>query len=332
MLGACSDDDPVVRPVPNDPVQTVPSQADHVTLNAPAQSSITAEASLYRVSYANGQEVVYSFASDPTEGYIAIIKKIEGTAADVVIPASVSYNDMTLTVFSLDLYQHGMSDNVTSLTLPNTAQSMYTASGYVAADANHFKNQIAQGNGLQKIELEDGFQNFCTINGAIYTSDYTTLVSVPRAYPGTLTIAENTTIISERAMNYCSQLEVITIPAGVTEIGDQAVTFNNNLLLINCLAPTAPIATFDAFGTYAHNGVLRIPAGAEDNYKFTKPDLKLPKEPVEPDEDATEEEEEAYQEALDQYQIDKAEYDEVMKNWNDHEGWALFKNIEGVNF
>ena len=126
---------------------------------------------------------------------------------------------------------------------------------------------------------------------------------------------------------------MLTIPAGVTEIGDEAVVFNDNLLLINCQPTTAPIATSDVFGTYAHNGVLRVPAGSEANYKFAKPELTRPVEPVEPDEEeATPEEMEAYYTALAAYEEAKAEYDEALEYWNNHAGWADFKNIEGVNF
>lgn len=333
ILGACSSEDEVVRPVPNDPIQTVPSVADHVSLNAPAQSDVKVEGSFYRISYANGQEILYSFAIDNTEGDIAIVRKIEGTASDVVIPASVTYNDVELIVYCVNLYPDGIKDNVTSLTLPNTAVAMPEGTSYKAVNAEYLRNQFAEGKKLQKIELEDGFSGFCTINGAVYSSDFTTLVSVPREYPGTFTVAESTTVIDDRALFYCSKIDVLTIPSGVTKIGNEAVNFNNNLLLINCLPVKAPEASADAFGTYAHNGVLRIPAGAEDNYKFSKPEIQRPKEPVEPDEElATPEEMEAYEEALAVYETEVEEYKAAMETWANYAGWAYFKNIEGVNF
>lgn len=333
MLGACSDNDQVVRPVPNDPVVTVPSQADHVTLNAPSQTEVKAEGSLYRVTYSNGQEIVYSFASTSTDGYIATIKKIEGTSADVVIPASVSYNDLQLKVYCLDLYVEGIKDNVTSLTLPNTAVAMAGSNGYVAVTSTYLCTQMERGKHLQKVELEDGFAGFCTIKGAIYTSDYTTLVSVPRAYPGTFTVAEATTTIGPRALYYCSKIDVLTIPAGVTTIGDEAVIHNDNLLLVNCLAPTAPVATRNSFGKFAHDGVLRVPAGTEGSYEVEKPDMQLPKEPTEPDPDeGTPEEWDQYDADMAQYEADLALYNQLYKNYEEHEGWSLFKNIEGVNF
>ncbi|MDE6010283.1 MAG: hypothetical protein K2F87_02395 [Muribaculaceae bacterium] len=331
MLGACSKDDPVVRPVPNDPVATVPSQADQVTLNAPAQSEVKPEGSYYRVSYANGQEIVYAFASTGSR-YIATIKKIEGTSADVVVPSTVNYNDLTLTVYSIDLYVNGISDNVTSLTLPKTAVAMYTSTGYEAITPDYITAQMERGNNLRKVELEDGFTGYCSINGAIYTADYKTLVSVPRAYPGTFTVAEATEVINARALYYCSQIEVLTIPAGVTEIGDEAVVFNDNLLLINCQPTEAPQATRNAFGTFAHNGVLRVPLGSEDSYKIVKPELVIPQEPVEPAADATDEEWDAYDEAYEQYQVDMAEYLSANRFFTQHEGWSLFNNIEGVTF
>lgn len=335
MLGACSDkDDTPVRPTPNEPVQTVPSVADHVTLNAPAQTEVTPEGSLYRVSYANGQEITYSLqnAGQP-EGYIATVKRIGGTASDVVIPASVTYNDITFRVYSITLYLEGCTENVTSLTIPNTAVAMVSGTAFAAATPDHLRVQISQMPGLQKVELEDGFPGFCSIKGAIYTDDLSTLISVPRAYPDTFTVAESTKKIDDRALYYCSEIDILTIPASVETIGDEAVVYTSDLLLINCLATTAPEATADTFGTYAHNGVLRVPAGSEANYKFEKPALSRPEEPVEPDEEeATPEEMEAYNTALAAYETAKAEYDEAMAYWTNHAGWADFKNIEGVNF
>lgn len=342
MLGACSNDDEAVRPVPNDPVQTVVSVADHVSLNAPAQSDVTADGSYFRVSYANGQEIVYSLVNSSSLGYVATVKKIQGSAADVIVPASVSYNDLTFAVNSLDLLLEGIDDTVTSLTLPNTITQLVENSAFSAMTGTYFRAQMERANKVEKIELEDGFTNFCSINGAVYSSDLQTLVCVPRGYKGTMTVAEDTKFIAPRALYYCSQIEVLTLPAGIVEIGDEAVVFNDNLLLINCQATTAPEAVSGSFGQYAHNGVLRIPAGAEDAYKFTKPDLALPVEPTEPelpDGDATDEDWDAYDEAYAAYDVAMGEYYTALEEYNEannyydsHEGWVYFKNIEGVNF
>lgn len=332
ILGACSNDEPEKRPTPNDPIVTVPSEADHVTLNAPAQTDIKVEGTLYRVYYSNGQEIVYSFANYSSTGYIATIKKIEGSAADVVVPASVVSGDLTYKVYTIDLYQNAVSDNVTSLTLPNTCNTMYTSTGYKSMTAEYFRVQLEHAHNLQKIELEDGYGSYCSINGAIYTSDFTTLVGVPRAYTGSFTVAADTEIIDERAFYYCRNIDAITIPAGVTEIGDQAVVFNDNLLLVNILATEAPLCPRDAFGKAAHDGVLRVPAGCEANYQFRKPELEMPTAPVKPSADASDEEQDAYVEAMQKYDEDLKAYQDAMYDYEDHEGWAGFKNIEGANF
>lgn len=332
MLGACSSDDPEVRPVPNDPVQSVTSVADHVTLNAPAQADVKNEGSYFRVSYANGQEIVYAFLKDATKGYIATVKKIEGSSADVVIPASVKYNNNDFAVYSLDLFLDGVSDVVTSLTIPNTAAAMVVNAAYVAVDGAYLRTQMERCQNVKKLELEDGFPGFCSINGAIYSADFKVLECVPRGYEGTLTVAEDTEEIAPRALYYCSKIDVLTIPAKVAKIGDEAVVFNDNLLLINCLATTAPEAVTGSFGTFAHNGVLRIPAGAEASYKPEKPTLERPIMPNEPDGDASDEEWDAFYEAEAKYYEDLAVYDEANNAYTSHEGWVYFKNVESVNF
>lgn len=342
MLGACSNDDPVVRPVPNDPVQTVPSVADHITLNAPAQAEVKAEGSYFRVSYANGQEIVYSLVNSSSLGYVATVKKIQGSAADVIVPASVNYNERTFTVNSLDIMLEGIDDTVTSLTFPNTITQLVDNSIFANLTSDYFRAQMERGNKVESINLEEGFPNFCSIDGAVYSADLQTLVCVPRGYKGTMTVAEDTKFIAPRALYYCSQIDVLTLPADIVSIGDEAVVFNDNLLLINCLATTAPEAVSGAFGQYAHNGVLRIPAGAEDAYKFTKPDMALPIEPTEPampGADATDDDWTAFDEAYAEYEVAMGEYyaalneyNEVNEYYDSHEGWVYFKNVEGVNF
>ncbi len=331
FLGACSDDEEQ-RPVPNDPVQTVAPVADDVTLNAPALTDIKADGSNFRASYANNQEIVYSLASHATQGYIAIVKRIEGSAADVVVPASVSYNGNDFKVYCLDLYVDGISDNVTSLTLPSTAVAMVKNDNYVAADAAYLRAQFERGHSLTKIELENGFRGYSSINGAVYTDNLETLVSVPRAAAGTFTVADGTTTIDDRAFYYCQSLDVITFPASVESIGSEAVTFTDNLLLINSLATVPPTCPEDAFGKYAHDGVLRVPAAAKDAYTPAKPDVEEPVVPAEPAEDASDEEWDKYYDDLDAYTAAKAEYDEIMEAYNAVAGWLPFHNIEGVTF
>ena len=200
MLGACSNDDPVVRPVPNDPVQTVPSVADHITLNAPAQAEVKAEGSYFRVSYANGQEIVYSLVNSSSLGYVATVKKIQGSAADVIVPASVNYNERTFTVNSLDIMLEGIDDTVTSLTFPNTITQLVDNSIFANLTSDYFRAQMERGNKVESINLEEGFPNFCSIDGAVYSADLQTLVCVPRGYKGTMTVAEDTKFIAPRAL------------------------------------------------------------------------------------------------------------------------------------
>ena len=87
MLASCKSDDPTPRPeVPTDPVATVPSQADDVTLNAPEQyPDYELDGSLYRFTYANGQQISYTLTTDATQGNVARVRKIAG-ASEVIIP------------------------------------------------------------------------------------------------------------------------------------------------------------------------------------------------------------------------------------------------------
>ncbi|MDE5653177.1 MAG: leucine-rich repeat domain-containing protein [Muribaculaceae bacterium] len=338
MLASCKSDDPTPRPeVPTDPVATVPSQADDVTLNAPEQyPDYELDGSLYRFTYANGQQISYTLTTDATQGNVARVRKIAG-ASEVIIPSVVNTQSastgepLQYKVVCLDLFLD-TAEGVVSLTLPKTAVAGYDNSALSEVNGAWFRRQLEMLPDLEKIELESGFPKFCSIDGAIYSADYKTLVGVPRAAKGVFTIAEDTQVVAEHAFYYCNSITAITFPAGVTEIQAGAVTFNDMLVLINMMPETAPKTAEDAFGEMARTGLLRIPSGSYDSYFPEKPEIVEPTPPTEPAYDAPDEEWEQYDILLYEYETAKAEYDAEMAEYQNPAGFRDFTNVEQVNF
>ena len=341
MLASCSNDDEPVRQIPDAPVQVVAPVADDVNYVAPEQlEGYTIEGAndeLYRFKYSNGQEIV--FTCKPATMFenerinVATVRKIEGTAADVVLPRTftVKVDDGTTAewkVVSVDLYTDGVTPTVKTITWPNTIYAYYTTE-YKAVNSDWMRAQVSKMPGVEKIELENGFPGFASINGAIYTENLKNLVSVPRGVSGTFTIADDVQTVETRAFDHCAKIDVITFPASVTKIENDAVQFTDNLLVVNMLPLQAPVAGETAFGLAARNGVLRIPEGSLDSYIVAKPEIELPVAPVQPDaETCTDEEWDNWLVADMEYNEALAAYNEAMDAYNHTVAYSEFKTIE----
>lgn len=344
---SCSDSEEP-RTIPNDPVISVPAVADAVTLNVPTQSPdyvYTPEinSSSYRFSYDNGQEIVCKINTQSLSYTFATVLKIEGTAADVVVPPSLRarMNNadgveevVDIPVIGLDLYENSVAETVTSITLPKTVCKMFSSAqnAYVNTDGTYLRVQAGKCPGLKKLELEEGYPGFVSVGGAVYTNDFLQLVCVPVAAEGIFTVAEGTEVIQPRALYKCAKIDGVTFPASVKALGSEALVGNDNLLVINMLPTEAPTAGADVFGYYADNCAFRIPAGCLAAYTFVKPDIEEPVEPAQPDPEASDELWDEYDAAMVQYRKDIKEYNEIMAEYDQHCGYSNLTNIQEVNF
>ncbi|MDE5842635.1 MAG: hypothetical protein K2H35_02725, partial [Muribaculaceae bacterium] len=327
-------------PVPTDPVATVESVADNVTLNVPEQSlDYKIEGALYSFTYANGQVLTFTMTNNATHGDIAVLRKISG-ASEVIVPPTVKIisaatgAEKEYKVMAIALYQD-CGVGVKKITLPKSVVAQVAPSNTITLseiNAKWFRTQIEMMPDLEDFELETGYPKFCSINGAIYTSDFKNLVAVPRAKTGVFTIAEKTTTVETKAISYCNRITGITFPASIETIEKDAVEFNDQLVLINMLPTEAPNANENAFGKMAQTSLLRIPEGSKDSYFPVKPDLQAPVMPAEPPIDCTDEEYEAYEIALMEYEELNKTYTEAMSVYNRPAGFRLFTNVEQVTF
>lgn len=339
LAASCTDEKETPRPpVPTEPVVNVESIADDVTLNAPEQNlDYKINGSLYDFSFSNGQVLTCTMTENGQYGYIAIVRKMSG-ASEIVIPSKIkvigatSGEEIEYRVIALSLYQNG-AVGVKKVTLPKTANAQIGASSSISEiDGKWFRSQIEMMPDLEDFELETGFPNYCSINGAIYTADYKHIVAVPRAKKGVFTIADATTTVDTKAFSYCAQLTGITFPASITTIQNEAVEFNDMLVLINMLPESAPSTDIEAFGKMAQTSLLRIPEGSKDSYFPAKPDLKAPVRPAELPNDFTDEEYDEWELAMVEYEEQAAAYNEAMSIYNKPAGFRYFTNVEEVVF
>ena len=154
------------------------------------------------IDYIFDKEVEWSFAEgyfsyqliSPTELTVRI-SDYNSTAAEVTIPNTVSYKDVTYQIVSLN-----------SRCLSTCAE-------------------------LKKIEVAEGNAYFSSINGVLFDKNGTTLLASPGGKTGGYTIPDGVTAIGSYAFRG-SKLDPIVIPHGVTTIGDLAFAGCENLSTI----------------------------------------------------------------------------------------------------
>ena len=74
---------------------------------------------------------------------------------------------------------------------------------------------------LESINVDSNNQNYCTVDGALYNKDITTLVKCP-AGKDSIDIPSTVKTIGNNAFQSCDKLTSFTIPVSVTSIGDNA--------------------------------------------------------------------------------------------------------------
>ena len=75
---------------------------------------------------------------------------------------------------------------------------------------------------LNKIEVDDKNNLFCSIDGVLYSKDKTIIVRCPEGKTGDYNIIDTVDEILERAFYYCKIVQKIVIPESVTKIGFRA--------------------------------------------------------------------------------------------------------------
>ncbi len=139
-------------------------------------------------------------------------------------------------------------DSLTSITIPeNVTEISSGAFGYC--------------NALETIETDSANENYCSIDGVLFSKDKSTLV----CYPAGKTVAEYTipdyvTAIGDYAFAGNLNIETLNIPESVTSIGEFAFSGCDNLKLTTISAGLAEIGDYAFYGCGSLTEVV-IPEG-----------------------------------------------------------------------
>lgn len=162
----------------------------------------------FRLSAATWGPFTYS-----REGNTITISGYEGREGSVVIPETIE----GLPVTHINIYFSGSGSSITNLSLPATLTSV--------------DDSLQWGlESLQSITVREGNPEFSSRDGVLFNRDQTRLICFPTAWTGdAYVIPDTVTRIEAKAFWFCSQVNHIVVPAGVTELGENAFAYSPSL-------------------------------------------------------------------------------------------------------
>lgn len=190
--------------------------------------------------------IYYNINSDETTVSVTYLSTVSynnenAYQGDVVIPSTVTYNDVTYTVTAIDGYAFRNCYGMTSIIIPSSVTTIGEGAFYYCT-------------GLTEITLTE----------SITSIDSWTFAGCSNLT--TVNIPNTVTAIGNYTFSYCSALSSLTIPKNVTTIGAYAFG-NTGLTELICLAQTPP--TIDPLTFYYVSRIdltVYVPCGKADIY------------------------------------------------------------------
>jgi hypothetical protein len=143
------------------------------------------------------------------------------------------------------------SSGLTSITLPEGLTSIgdsafmncskLTAINIPASVTNIGSAPFASCRALTAITVDEENACYSSENGLLYDKAKTTLIQCPRGLSGDITLPEGLTSIGDSAFYYCSGLTAITLPESLTSIGDSAFQSCSKLTTVSIPASVTSI-------------------------------------------------------------------------------------------
>ena len=221
---------------------------------------ITSNSEPYTVEVVNPIESVDGFS--PGCGYPNL--------TNVVIPETVSHEEITYTVTSIGRWAFGDSD-LQSVIIPNTVTSIKS----MAFLRNHSLKSVTLPDKLNEIggwvfenaPFLDNHPNWQ--DGVLYINNY--LIKVNMSVAGDFIIKENTQVIAGAAFQDCSSITSVLIPKNIKIINESTFSWCTSLksIIFESLIPPLMLTSVDDifWGVNLNAITLYVPCDADEAYK-----------------------------------------------------------------
>lgn len=227
----------------------------------------------------------------PDRAQSVAVAGADSTVTDLIIPATVSYNNVQYDVTAIA--DNAFMDNmkIRSVTIPNTVQSIgskafkhcesLTSVDIPESVATLGESAFYWCTALTSAQLPEGLTEIPS--QAFYRCQELTAINIPEtvtkigrsAFTATaltnIDIPEGVTKIGAYAYLMCKKARTLNIPSTVTSIGDNAFSDTQVLREINC-AVREPFECWPDFRSYSiNNAKVYVPVGTSQAYKAVMP-------------------------------------------------------------
>lgn len=155
------------------------------------------------------------------------ITKYNGEAAELDIPSQLDGYIVT-GIGEISFYN---LTSLTSITIPNSVTSVDDGAFYycpalesvtIGSGLSNISYHFVMCTSLQNFTVSADNENYCDIDGVVFSKDATKLILYPAGRNGDYAIPDGVIGIEQMAFAYCQSLTGVTMPNSVTSIGNDA--------------------------------------------------------------------------------------------------------------